>query len=77
MLSDRVNRYKAQQAKIQLLREHREEITQYRIPTTPAVDSTVVSVAPENDVLDQFRRSQQQELAYFNEPIHIDVSQAR
>lgn len=75
MSSDRVNRYKAQQAKIQLLREHREEITQYRIPTTPAVDSTVVSVAPENDVLDQFRRSQQQELAYFNEPIHIDVNE--
>lgn len=75
MSSDRINRYKAQQAKIQLLREHREEIMQYRIPTTPAVDSTAVSLVPENDVLDQFRRSQKQELAYFNEPIHIDVNE--
>ena len=75
MPSDRVNRHKAQREKIKVLREHRDEIAQYRIQTIPSLTSSTGN-APADDVLEQMMQSQQYEIKDFNSPVTVTEVEA-
>jgi hypothetical protein len=66
MSSDRVNRHLARKEKLNVLREVREELAPYRILTTPTSENV-----PSHDVLSEFVRGQQEEMAYFTAPVTV------
>lgn len=66
MSSDSVNRHLARKEKFNVLREVREELAPYRISITPTSENV-----PNHNVLSEFVRGQQEEIAYFSSPVTV------
>ncbi len=71
MSSKRVNRHLERKEKLSVLREVREELEPYRISTTPNSENV-----PSHDVLSEFVRGQQEDLAYFVSPVTVSNEDA-
>ncbi|MGB4497288.1 MAG: hypothetical protein WBI40_01195 [Methylococcaceae bacterium] len=74
MSSARVNRHLANQAKLKIARELREELAPYRI--TVDLENESVNQEFESDVLKQFFDKQKQELDYFSSPVTVSNEDA-
>jgi hypothetical protein len=74
MSSARVNRHLANQVKLKIARELREELAHYRI--TVDLEDESVNQEFESDVLKQFFDKQKQELDYFSSPVTVSNEDA-
>jgi hypothetical protein len=70
MSSNRVNRHLARKEKLNVFREVREELEPYRISTTSNLENV-----PSHGVLSEFKRNQQEELAYFSSPVTVSTDE--
>ena len=73
MSSERVNRHRARQEKLDVLRECREETEAYRVQIT---SKSLEGAGYNSDVLTEFSKRQRDELASFTAPVSVSADEA-
>lgn len=75
MTSDRVSRHRVRQDKLKALREHREEISAYRVSLPVSTQNPDNAQASRSDVLDQFAQQQDREIETFTAPVSVGLEE--